>query len=449
MDPSQYADYEYIAPIENEGDDIPFPNVISNPISDWNPQVPINTNAESRGDVELPFEPEHKSLTSLLSKRIMEKEPEEIIIEDGHKATIQQVNNEMGETIVHLEDGSYRIMDTEDIYNHKVEDYRCKDIKELRAPKYSEDTGKLYILVRWMDGHESAIDAESLKKDEPMRLAKFIYNHPIERLRSGYWNEWSKNTLVNNHKTIRRIRSIYKNGNYHYTRAHLTCLRHLTKRYIKRRQTQFGILVPNDVHDADILDKENGNSMWGDSVKKEMGGIREHNTFHFLPPGSKPPEGYQEGPLKIIFSVKPDLRRKARMVLGGHKVDSSEYNCHSSMVQLSSIRLLNVIAKSQGLECLAGNIGNAYINAETKEKIYVRCGPEFGPELEGWIAILKKALYGLKSSGNRWHAHFAKTLYNMGFEPTRYDNNVWIRSRMDESGYDYICTYVDDFLIVV
>jgi hypothetical protein len=129
--------------------------------------------------------------------------------------------------------------------------------------------------------------------------------------------------------------------------------------------------------------------MWGDSVKKEMNGIREHNTFHFLPPGSKPPEGYQEGPLKIIFSVKPDLHQKARMVLGGHKVDSSEYNCHSSVVQLSSIRLLNVIAKSQGLECLAGDIGNAYINAETKEKIYVQCGPEFGPELEGWIAILK------------------------------------------------------------
>jgi hypothetical protein len=78
----------------------------------------------------------------------------------------------------------------------------------------------------------------------------------------------------------------------------------------------------------------------------------------------------------------------------------------------------------------------------------VCCGPEFGPELEGRIAILKKALYGLKSSGNRWHAHFAKTLYNLGFEPTRCDNDVWIKMRSDESCYDYICTYVDDFLIV-
>jgi hypothetical protein len=70
----------------------------------------------------------------------------------------------------------------------------------------------------------------------------------------------------------------------------------------------------------------------------------------------------------------------------------------------------------------------------------VRCGPEFGPELEGRIAILKKALYGLKSSGNRWHAHFAKTLYNLGFEPTRYDSDVWIKLRQDKTGYVYVPT---------
>jgi hypothetical protein len=85
---------------------------------------------------------------------------------------------------------------------------------------------------------------------------------------------------------------------------------------------------------------------------------------------------------------------------------------------MDSIRLLNVIAKQKNLQVLAGDVGNAYINAETKEKVYVICGPEFGPELAGRIAIIRKALYGLKSSGNCWHSHFAKSLYLMGFEPT-------------------------------
>lgn len=147
-------------------------------------------------------------------------------------------------------------------------------------------------------------------------------------------------------------------------------MRHLKNIYIRRRQTRFGILVPKDVHDAMILDQENKNNKWGDSISNEMGGIMKHETFLFLPPGSTPPEGYQEGPLRLIFLVKPDLCHKARLVLGGDRVDSSDYNCHSSVVQLNSIRLLNVIAKAQRLECLAGDIGNAYINAETKEKIY-------------------------------------------------------------------------------
>jgi hypothetical protein len=44
-------------------------------------------------------------------------------------------------------------MNTEDVYNHLCEDYKCEDIIELISTKYSEDTGKLYILVKWRDGH--------------------------------------------------------------------------------------------------------------------------------------------------------------------------------------------------------------------------------------------------------------------------------------------------------
>jgi hypothetical protein len=87
------------------------------------------------------------------------------------------------------------------------------------------------------------------------------------------------------------------------------------------------------------------------------------------------------------------------------------------------------------------------LNASTKEKVYVRCGPEFGPELEGRIAIIQKSLYGLKSSGAEWHSLFAKSLYTLGFQPTRFDPDVWLKMRLDGSGYDYISTYVDDFLI--
>ena len=114
---------------------------------------------------------------------------------------------------------------------------------------------------------------------------------------------------------------------------------------------------------------------------------------------------------------------------------------------MTSVRLLNVVAKAQGLECLVGDVGNAYLNGETKEKIFTKCGLEFGPEMVNWNAIVQKGLCGLKSSGNRWYLHFAKTILQMGFTPSRYDPDVWYKLRNDGEGYDYIATYVDDFLI--
>ena len=38
-------------------------------------------------------------------------------------------------------------------------------------------------------------------------------------------------------------------------------------------------------------------------------------------------------------------------------------------------------------------------------------------------------------------------LQHIGFAPTRFDRDVWIN--LDESGdrYEYICTYVDNFMI--
>jgi hypothetical protein len=246
----------------------------------------------------------------------------------------------------------------------------------------------------------------------------------------------------------RKIRRLYRISDirdnvYPYSRRVVR----RTKKFPIKMETFMGVEIPRNTKEALYLDRKNKNDKWKVAMKTEIDSIQGHGTFLFLPPGSKPPEGYQEAPLRMIFTVKADLRRKARLVAGGHMINADGHSSYSSVVRMDSIRLLNVIAKAQGLDVLAGDVGNAYLNADTKEQVYVKCGPEFGPELEGRITIIKKSLYGLKSSGAQWHAHFAKTLYTMGFQPTRFDNDVWIKERNDKSGYDYISTYVDDFLI--
>ena len=44
------------------------------------------------------------------------------------------------------------------------------------------------------------------------------------------------------------------------------------------------------------------------------------------------------------------------------------------------------------------DIGNAYLNASTEEKVYCVNGPEFGEDA-GKITAIVMALHGLKSSG--------------------------------------------------
>ena len=41
--------------------------------------------------------------------------------------------------------------------------------------------------------------------------------------------------------------------------------------------------------------------------------------------------------------------------------------------------------------------------------------------------IITRALYGLKSSGAAWHAHFAETLNGLGYFPSKADPDVWLK----------------------
>ena len=64
---------------------------------------------------------------------------------------------------------------------------------------------------------------------------------------------------------------------------------------------------------------------------------------------------------------------------------------------------------------------------------------------EGHLLIKVKALYGLKSSGLRWHERCAQVLRELGFLPYKADPDVWLRDA--KTYYEYIGVYVDDLEI--
>jgi hypothetical protein len=106
--------------------------------------------------------------------------------------------------------------------------------------------------------------------------------------------------------------------------------------------------------------------------------------------------------------------------------------------------MVTFLSELSGMELWATDIGNAYLEAYTAEKLFIMAGPEFG-ELEGHMLIISKALYGLRTSGLRWHERFSQCLREMGFEPCKAEPDIWMRQV--DNLYEYIAVYVDDLCI--
>ena len=122
--------------------------------------------------------------------------------------------------------------------------------------------------------------------------------------------------------------------------------------------------MPKSLKEALRLDEENGNNLWKEAIQKEVDQIREYETFK--PWKEKtPPKGYQFIRLHFVFDVKHDLRRKTRLVAGGHMTTASNEDAYSSVVSLRGMRACIFIAELNNLKIMVGDIGNAYLEAFT------------------------------------------------------------------------------------
>jgi hypothetical protein len=125
------------------------------------------------------------------------------------------------------------------------------------------------------------------------------------------------------------------------------------------------------------LDKENDNTYWNDLIKKEMDSVNKYGTFRIIDDDKRMPPGYQKITCHILFTVKFDLRRKSRYITGGHLVkEQPAYNTYSSIVSRESIHISLLLAALNDLNVMSDDISNAYLNADTKEKVWFRAGAE-------------------------------------------------------------------------
>ena len=152
------------------------------------------------------------------------------------------------------------------------------------------------------------------------------------------------------------------------------------------------------------------------------------------------PVGSKKIPYHIIFDVKYDLTRKARLVAGGHRnKDVPSHITYSSVVSRETVRIGFLIAALNGLQISAVDVDNAYLNAPCTKKVHVTCGPElFGTENAGKTAVVVRALYGLKSEGASWRPHLSAVIQEeLKYKPSKADPDMYLKRKTDLSGKAY------------
>ncbi len=286
------------------------------------------------------------------------------------------------------------------------------------------------LLVEWRTGGCEWVPLKSLKQSNPVELAEYAVANNIQDEPAFRW--WVPHTLRTRDRIIAKVKSRY------WVTTH-----------------KFGIRLPKTVKEALKIDEETGTTFWRDAIKKEMSNVKVafkkwgKGTVDDARSGQRLP-AYQEIQCHMIFDIKMDgkFTRKARFVAGGHTTDPPSSITYSSVVSRDSVRIAFMLAALNDLDLSACDIGNAYLNAPCREKIWTLAGPEFDED-EGEVMIVVRALYGLKSSGAAWRAMFAESLTGLGYVPTKADPDVWIKPETKPDGTEYyamILVYVDDCL---
>jgi hypothetical protein len=174
----------------------------------------------------------------------------------------------------------------------------------------------------------------------PLQVAEYAVAARIAEEPAFAW--WVPHTLRKRTSIISKVKSKY------WLRSH-----------------KYGIRIPKTVEEALLLEQQNNDREWWNSINREMVNVRP--AFEeFEGSEEQIPVGYQRIDCNMIFDIKlsENFRRKARFVAGGHTTDVPTILTYSSVVSRDSVRIALLIAALNGLQIMSCDIQNAYLNAD-------------------------------------------------------------------------------------
>ena len=339
-------------------------------------------------------------------------------VDKGRWEEILTYNEIMNFLEKELEPGQYGFRDIVDHHGPVL-----KKNKKLgdKMKRWNGSSWNLKIL--WDDGTYTWEPRDSIEADDNVTVA--LYAQKAGLLETPGWKKYAE--ICKREKKLLRLINQTKLKAYRTTPVY-----------------KYGFEVPRDHTHAMELDKKNGNKKWQEAEAMELSQLDEYDTFINIGEKASTPEGYRKITGHFVYDIKHDGRHKARYVAGGHLTPVPVESVYSSVVSLLGIRIVTFLAELNRLKLWSTDIGNAYLEAKTKEKVYIIGGPEFG-ERHGSTLLISRALYGMRSSGARWHDRFYDVLVSEGFILSKAETDIWMRDKGDH--YEYIAVYVDDLII--
>ena len=235
--------------------------------------------------------------------------------------------------------------------------------------RHRETTSGWKFLILWKNGTEEWIPLKLMKEYNPLEVAEYACARGIDNEAAFAW--WVPFTLRKRDRIIAAVNT-----------------------RVTKTSHKYGVEVPRSLKHAFDIDERNGNTFWRDAVNKEMGNLKV--AFNIQHENPKPPPGFEKASGHLVFDVCMTLERKACWVKDGHLTPEPDWCTYAGVVSRESIRIALTYASLNGLDVFGADIQNAYLQAPTTEKHYIICGPEFGLENEGKIAVIARALYGGK-----------------------------------------------------
>ena len=221
--------------------------------------------------------------------------------------------------------------------------------------------GKYEVQVLWDTGEHTWEPLQLIAKQDPITCAMYAKDNGL--LNQPGWKHLKRHVKTPRRyiRSVQRVALAQKHGRFGVPKF------------------SFGIEIPRDYAHAMELDRKNGNDLWAQAVKSEIDGIHGYKVF--IDHGKdfrNVPQDHKPLRCHFVFAAKHDGRRKARLVAGGHRTDDPKDGVFAGIANLRSVRICCLLAELNGLEIWSADIAQAYLEAKTQEKLFVKAGPEFG-----------------------------------------------------------------------